>query len=320
MSDDEPDDAASAATERDLDVNLLRQALPYMRKHRKRTVVVKFGGHLVQDRTALENLASDIALLHNVGMRICIVHGGGPQATSLQERLGLEPQFVEGRRITDEATLEVAKMVFAGKINLEVLGALRNEDLAAVGLSGVSGDLVQARRRDPRAITDPATGATRTVDYGHVGDIESVDTELLRILMENGYIPVVSSLGADKRGNILNINADTVAVEMAVDLKADKFLNMTQVPGVLRDIDDPSSLVGDLSAEQAEGLVKEGVVKGGMVPKVHSCVQAVRRGVPRAHILNGLEPHAMLLELFTVRGAGTMITLDPVAPGADAIA
>jgi acetylglutamate kinase len=319
MSDDDPDSSAPGAhgTEREIDVHILRQALPYMRRHRKRTVVVKFGGHLVQDRTALENLASDIALLHNIGMRICIVHGGGPQATSLQERLGLEPQFVEGRRVTDEATLEVAKMVFAGKINLEVLGALRNEDLAAVGLSGVSGDLVQARRRVPKPVTDPSTGETRTVDYGHVGDIESVDTDLLRILMENGYIPVVSSLGADKRGNILNINADTVAVEMAVDLKADKFLNMTQVPGVLRDLDDPASLLGDLTAGQAEALLKEGVVKGGMVPKVQSCIQAVRRGVPRAHILDGLEPHAMLLELFTVRGAGTMITAEPVDPAAD---
>jgi len=298
----------------DLDVNILRQALPYMRLHRGKTMVVKLGGHLVQDRVALDNLASDIALLHHVGARVCVIHGGGPQATELQEKLGVAPQFVEGRRITDDATLEVVKMVFAGKINLEMLSALRGHGLRVVGLTGLSGGLIQARRREVKEMRDPVTGATRAVDFGHVGDIESVDTTLLRVLMENGYVPVVASLGADAKGNILNINADTVAVEMAVDLKADKFLNLTQVPGVLRDLKDPDSLVTDLLAADADALISGGMVKGGMIPKVRTCVEAVRRGIPRAHILNGLEPHAILLELFTVRGTGTMITVDPVPP------
>jgi len=303
--------------EREIDVAILKQALPYMRKHRKKTIVVKFGGHLVEDKAALRSLAADVALLHHIGLRLCIVHGGGPQATHLSERLGLAPQFVEGRRITDDETLEVAKMVFAGKINIEVLSAMRNEGLRAVGLSGVDGDIVRARRREVKEVRDPRTGTTRAVDFGHVGDIERVDTSLLRVLLDNGYVPAVASLGADDKGNVLNINADTVALEIAVDLKADKFINMTQVPGVLRSLQDPESLLSDLTVPEAEALIRDGTVVSGMIPKVRSCVEAVRRGVSRAHILNGLEPHAMLLELFTIRGAGTMITLDPVPPGDD---
>jgi acetylglutamate kinase len=311
----EPDDELPEENGGDLDVNILRQALPYMRQHRGKIMVVKLGGHLVKDRVALDHVASDIALLHHVGARICVIHGGGPQATELQEKLGVEPQFVEGRRITDDATLEVVKMVFAGKINLEMLSALRGHGLKAVGLTGVSGGLIRARRREVQEVKDPVTGERKALDFGHVGDIHGVDTSLLRVLMESGYVPVVASLGADARGNILNINADNVALEMAVDLKADKFLNMTQVPGVMRDLDDPDSLVTDLTAAEAEALVREGVVKAGMIPKVRTCVEAVKRGIPRAHILNGLEPHAILLELFTVKGTGTMITVDPVAPG-----
>jgi acetylglutamate kinase len=313
------DDARVPETGREVDVDILRQALPYMRRHKGKTIVVKMGGHLVEDRTALENLASDIALLHQVGTRICVIHGGGPQATALQERLGLEPQFVQGRRITDEGTLEVAKMVFAGKINVEVLSALRNEDLQAVGLNGVSGDLIHARRREVTSVVDPVTGESRSVDFGFVGDIRDVDTRLLQVLLDAGFVPVVASLGADKRGNILNINADNVALEMAIDLKADKFLNITQVPGVLRDVEDPSSLITDLTADDADALIASGVIRGGMIPKVRVCQAAVRRGIPRAHILNGLEPHAMLVELFTHRGTGTMMTLEPVAPDAEEI-
>jgi acetylglutamate kinase len=301
----------------DIDVGTLRQALPFMRQHRKKTMVVKLGGHLVKDRVALDNLAADIALLHHVGVRLCVVHGGGPQATELQEKLGVEPQFVQGRRITDDATLEVVKMVFAGKINIEMLAALRMHGLNAVGLTGISGGLVQAKRREVKEVTDPVTGERKSVDFGHVGDIEDVDTSLLSVLMENGYVPVVASLGADDHGQVLNINADTVALEMAVDLHADKFLNLTQVPGVLRDVKDPESLVTDLTAEEAERLVSKGIVSGGMIPKVRTCVEAVRRGVSRAHILNGLERHAILLELFTVRGAGTMISLQPVPAAND---
>ncbi len=291
------------------DVEILMQALPYIRAHRGKTFLVKIGGALVQNGGALASLARDLSLLTNVGIRICVVHGGGPQATELAERLGLESQFVQGRRVTDEATLEITKMVFAGKINLEVLSSLRREGLEAVGLSGVSGGILRAKRRDPAPVTDPTTGETTVVDMGHVGDIEDVDSRLLRELMDDGHVPVVSSLAADDDGNVLNINADTVAMRLAVDLEADKFLVLTDVDGILRDPADPDSLVGSITAAEIEAEIGAGRIAKGMVPKTRNAVEALRGGVPRAHVLNGHEPHALLMELFTKRGAGTLITL-----------
>jgi acetylglutamate kinase len=290
-------------------VEILMQALPYIRRHRGKTFLVKLGGAVADEKNGLAGLAQDLALLVNVGIRLCIVHGGGPQATQLAERLGHKPQFIQGRRITDEATLEITKMVFAGKISLDILGALRAQGLKAVGLSGVAGDIVHAKRRDPTAFKDPSTGQTRVVDMGHVGDIVSVDTRLLTVLMDSGYVPVVNSLGADEKGNVLNINADTVAMRFAVDLKADKFLFMTDVDGLLRDKSDPKSLISSITAAQIEREIAAGRISGGMVPKVTACVEALRGGVERVHILNGSKEHTILLELFTKRGAGTLITL-----------
>ncbi|MCU0727216.1 MAG: acetylglutamate kinase, partial [Planctomycetes bacterium] len=198
-----------------IDVKVLTQALPYMRAHRGKTFVVKMGGELVADSATRESLAEDLALAHHTGIRLTVVHGGGPQATDLAGRLGLRTEMVEGRRVTDEATLEVAKMVFAGKINVEILGALRAEGLSAVGVSGVDGDILRAVRRPPQEIRDRETGEVRRVDFGHVGDIHAVDTRLLVTLMDAGYVPVVASLGADAEGRILNINADTVANAVA---------------------------------------------------------------------------------------------------------
>lgn len=291
-------------------VDTLMQALPYLRRWRGKSFLVKVGGALADDRAALASMAQDLALLHNVGIKLCIVHGGGPQATELSTRLGLEPRFVEGRRVTDEGTLEVAKMVFAGKISLEILGALRAEGLKAVGLSGVSGDLVHAKRRAPTKVRDRETGEEREVDMGHVGDIVSVDTTLLRTLMENGFVPVVNPLGADEKGNVLNINADTVATAFAIHMKADKFIFMTDVDGVLRKRDDPKSLLSTLTLAQIDKLIAKGVIAGGMIPKVRACTDAVRGGVDRVHILNGEKPHTLLLEIFTKHGVGTLITAD----------
>jgi acetylglutamate kinase len=239
-----------------------------------------------------------------------LVHGGGPQATDLSERLGLTPEFFEGRRITDEQTLEVAKMVFAGKINVELLGALRREDLRAVGLSGVSGDVIHAVRREPKEMVDRETGESRQVDFGHVGDITDVDPHLIETLLEAGYLPVVASLAADADGSVLNINADTVATELAIELRADKLLVLTNVKGVLRDPEDPKSAINLLSAKEAESLIEEGVIAKGMIPKVTNLIRAVRGGVGRTHILSGRNDHALLVELFTKEGSGTMITLE----------
>lgn len=288
-------------------VDVLMQALPYLRRHRGKTFLVKIGGALADDKAALAAMAQDFSLLHNVGIRLTIVHGGGPQATELSTRLGLKPRFVDGRRVTDEHTLEVTKMVFAGKISIEMLGALRAEGLHAVGLSGLSGGLIHAKRRAPTRVKDPATGETQEIDMGHVGDIVSVDSGILRVLMDAGYIPVVSPLGADEKGNVLNINADTVATALACDLKADKFLFMTDVDGVLRKKDDPKSLISRLSPEEIQRLVKRGVISGGMIPKVKACTDAIEGGVERVHILNGEKPHTLLVELFTKTGAGTLV-------------
>lgn len=290
------------------DVATLLQALPYIRRLKGATVVLKCGGEIARDATALDNLAVDVALCAHVGLRLVVVHGGGPQASDLSRRLGVEPRIVEGRRITDDATLEVAKMVFAGQINIDLLGALRRHGLQPVGLSGVDADILHAVRRPSREMADPATGETRTVDFGHVGDIRDVDTRLLRILLDQGFVPVVASLGADAAGNIYNINADTVAARIALDMKADKLVLLTNAPGLLHDPDDPASVVSHASASRCEELLASGAIRGGMVPKVTTLVEAVRGGVLRAHILDGMEPHALLLELFTKDGTGTMVT------------
>ena len=290
------------------DIQTLLQALPYIRRHKGATFVVKCGGEIARDKTTLDLLAQDVALCTHIGIRVVVVHGGGPQATELSRRLGHEPDIVAGRRVTDDATLEVAKMVFGGQINIDMLGALRRHGVQPVGVSGVDGDLIHAVRRPTTEMTDPATGERRQVDFGHVGDITRVNTRLLRKLLDEGYVPVLASLGSDKDGNIYNINADTVAARIAVDLGADKLLLLTNAPGLLEDPDDRASLISHISAARSEALLETGKVRGGMVPKLTTLVEAVRGGVPRAHILDGKAQHSLLLELFTKEGSGTMVT------------
>lgn len=289
------------------DIILLKQALPYMRRHKGSTFVVKLGGELAADATALRSLAGDISLLIHVGIRVTIVHGGGPQATAMAKRLGLTTRVVGGRRVTDEATLDVAKMVFAGQVNVDILSALRAEGVSAVGLSGVDGDLLHAERRRPVAVTDEDTGEESLVDFGLVGDVTGANTTLPALLMDNGYVPVVSSLGSDAEGNIYNINADTVASVLARSLAAAKLLLLSNVPGLLSDVDDPSSLIAALTLAEAQAAQRDGTVRGGMKPKIAALIDAVEGGVERGHILSGTEPGSLLLELFTQRGCGTLI-------------
>lgn len=296
------------------DVSLLKEALPYLRRHRRSTMVIKLGGEIALNAEALRSLAQELSLLAHVNIRVVVVHGGGPQATDLSRRLGLEPKLVQGRRVTDEATLDVAKMVFAGSINLDILSALRAQGVHAVGLSGVDGDILHARRRPPTEMRDDTTGETTLVDFGHVGDVTDVDTSLLSLLVENGYVPVVSSLGSDAEGNILNINADTVASFIARDLQAAKLVSMTTVPGLLRDPADPTTLVSTLSVGDAREALASGRIAGGMVPKVETLVAAVEAGVEAGHILSGLDENALLLELFTTEGVGTLIHRDGEEP------
>ncbi len=292
------------------DVLLLKQALPYLRRHGGQDFVIKLGGEIAADVEALRSLAEDISLLTHVGIRCVLVHGGGPQATELSQRLGLTPTMVGGRRVTCEQTLDVAKMVFAGKINVDIISALRGQGVSAVGLSGVAAGIIRAERRAPTEVLDEDTGEARVVDFGHVGDIAGVDTAVLELMLQNRYTPVVSSLGSDAQGNILNINADTVAAALARDLGAGKLITLTSVPGLLRDKDDPNSLVSVLTLSEAHSALADGTVKGGMQPKIAALVSAVEGGVGRGHILSGKAAGALLLELFTQEGAGTLIVRD----------
>jgi acetylglutamate kinase len=291
-------------------VALLRQALPYIRKYKNKTFVIKLGGELVQQREILDDIAQDVSLLFQIGIKILLVHGGGPQATELSEKLGITPRFFEGRRITDEATLEITKMVFAGKINHEILTMLRKYGAKSVGLSGIDGDVVIAKRRAPVEVVNRETGERDNIDYGHVGDITKINAELLNILLENNYIPVISSLADDGEGNILNINADSVASQVAVSMRADKYVTMTNVGGILRNLADPGSRISAISKGEALKLIEDGTIKGGMIPKIKECIRAVDMGVNRVHILNGLNKNSLLIEVFTKKGNGTMIVSD----------
>jgi acetylglutamate kinase len=292
------------------DVRLLKEALPYLRRHRRKTMIIKVGGEIAANEEALDSLAQDLSLLTHVNIRIVLVHGGGPQATHLSRKLGLEPKLVQGRRVTDEETLAVAKMVFAGQINVDILSALRLHGVRAVGLSGVDGDILHARRRPPTEMTDAATGESEVVDFGHVGDVIDVDVGLLELLVENGYVPVISSLAGDDEGNTLNVNADTVASVLARGMQAKKLITLTGVPGLLEDPADPESVIERLTVPEAEALMGSDAVAGGMRPKLTTMIEAVRGGVESAVILSGVEESALLLELFTVRGVGTLIAAD----------
>jgi acetylglutamate kinase len=290
------------------DVETLLQALPYIREHKGQTFVIKCGGEIARDPIALDNLAADLALVFHVGVRPVLIHGGGPQASDLQRRLGQEPNIVQGRRVTDDATLEVAKMVFGGQVNIDILGALRRHGIQAVGVSGVDGDLIQAVRRGATEVKDEKTGETTQVDWGHVGDILSVNTRLLQRLLDDGYVPVLCSLGSDRAGKVYNINADTVAARVAADMKAGKLILLTDAPGLLENPDDEESLISHITAGRCEEMLKTGAIRGGMVPKIQTLVEAVRGGVRRAHILDGKAAHSLLVELFTKEGTGTMVT------------
>jgi acetylglutamate kinase len=288
-------------------LDLLREALPYTRRFKGKTFVVKLSGKVTEKPENLASLAEELALLHQVGIRVCVVHGGGKQLTELAEQMGVEQTIIDGRRVTDDATLDMAKMLFAGKINTDILAALRNCGVHAVGLSGVDGNIVHAERRPPKQIVNRATGESEQVDFGHVGDILEIDERLLRVLLEHDYLPVVSSLGADAEGSVFNINADTIASEIAVGLQAEKLILLSDVDGVYLRPGDAASKFSRLTASEIERLIREGVARGGMIPKLQSIAGLLRRGVGSAHIIDGSQRNALLSEVFTDEGTGTMI-------------
>ena len=284
----------------------LKGALRYVRAYRDHVFVVKLGGGVLSEPSVRDQVAAQLALLSSLSIRLVVVHGGGPQATALSRRLGQEPQMVAGRRVTDEAALEVAKMVYAGQLNVDLLAALREHKVQAVGLSGIDADLLTAHRRPPVTVVDD-TGRTVPVDYGHVGDIDRVDPRVLTTLMEARFVPVVASLAGDEDGGVYNVNADTVAEAIAVALRAQKLIFLTGAPGVLRDRHDPATLVTFADPDDLAGLMASGALTGGMRPKVEACIRAATSGVERTHIIDGRIPDALLLEAFTGAGCGTMI-------------
>jgi acetylglutamate kinase len=285
----------------------LRTAIPYIRAYKGRVFVVKFGGTLCEAGPALDNLVEQLAMLYQLGIRVVLVHGGGEQVTALSNRLGIKPEIVAGRRITNDETLEVAKMVFAGTVNTNLLAAFRKHEIPAVGLTGIDGRLITAVKRPVRPVTDPSTGETREVDFGHVGDISAVNVGLLEHLLGGGYVPVVCSLAADASGHTFNVNADTVASAIAIAIHAAKYFSVTTVDGVMNDVKDPTTLHSYLDIDELEELIRLGAISGGMLPKLAACVDALRGGVPRVHIVNGLVHDTLLCEVFTNEGCGTLI-------------
>ncbi len=279
----------------------LIEALPFMQEHRGKVVVIKVGGAAMERAPLARSFAEDVSLLQHAGIEPVIVHGGGPQLTRLSERLGLETSFVDGVRITDRETLDVATMVLAGKVNTEVVGLLGAGDVPAVGLSGVDGGLAVVRRQ-----VEP--------DLGFVGEIVGVNTEVLRTLMSRGFVPVVASIAADAEGHPYNVNADVMASELAIGLDAHKLVYVNDVPGVIGPGGDLLSELGE--HEVLDLLARDGVVEGGMIPKLESAVRALKAGVSRVHLLDGRVEHALVLELFTPEGIGTMLTLDRGGGGA----
>ena len=288
-------------------LDLLREALPYIQRFKGQTFVVKLSGKVTENHDNLASLAEELALLHQVGIRLCVVHGGGKQLSDLASKLGVEQTIIEGRRVTDDATLEMAKMIFAGKINTDILAALRQRGIEAVGLSGVDGNIVHAERRPPKEILNRQTGVRDKVDFGFVGDVVQINSRLLMVLLDHGYLPVISSLGADDEGSVFNINADTIAAEIAVMLQAEKLILLSDVDGIYLQPADPSSKLSRLSANEADELITSGAATGGMIPKLQSITTLLRRGVHSAHIISGTNRNALLSEVFTDKGTGTMI-------------
>ena len=284
----------------------LKGALRYVRHYRDQVFVVKLGGDVLQDEAVLDQVAAQLALLHSLGIRLVVVHGGGPQASAMSRRLGREPRMVAGRRVTDDDALEVAKMVYSGLLTTDLLSALREHRVQAVGLSGVDADLLTAHRRPPVPVVDDS-GKEEVVDFGHVGDIDRTDPRVITSLLDARFVPVVASLAGDDDGNVYNVNADTVAETIATALHAQKLIFLTGVPGVLRERNDPSTLVTFADPDDLAELMQSGALAGGMRPKVEACIRAATNGVERTHIIDGSQPDALLLEVFTGAGCGTMI-------------
>lgn len=274
--------------------DVLVEALPYIRRFWGKVVVVKYGGNAIDDDAELASFAEDIVLMLSVGMRPVVVHGGGPQIGALMQRLGKTPEFRDGLRVTDAETLDIARMVLVGKVNRDIVTAINAHGPLAVGLSGEDAGMIRAEAKSP--------------ELGYVGDVSGVDPTIVDRLLAQELIPVIATIGSDEEGQAYNINADTAAGAIASAVKAEKLVYLTNVEGLRRDKDDPATLISSATTAELAALVADGTLVEGMIPKVASCIEAVRNGVSQAHILDGRMPHALLLEIFTETGIGTMVS------------
>ena len=276
---------------------VLTEALPYIRSYNGKIVVVKYGGNAMVSEQLRQQVMEDMVLLWLVGVKVVLVHGGGPEITDMMNRLGKKPKFIDGLRVTDQETVDIAQMVLAGKVNKTLVKLLEVKGGKAMGISGMDGGLIEARMRNP--------------DLGFVGSITGVNIEPVMDLLEKGYIPVISTLGCDSEGNTYNINGDTAAACIAGALHAERLIMMTDIAGVLKDRNDPTTLIREMTISEAVKLFEENVIAGGMIPKVECCIDAIHRGVERVIIMDGRVPHSILMEILTDEGAGTMVTADP---------
>ena len=272
---------------------VLTEALPYIKRYVGKVIVVKYGGNAMINEQLKQQVMEDIALLWLIGVKIVLVHGGGPEINDLMDRLGKKVEFVDGLRVTDKETVDIVQMVLAGKVNKTLVNLLESKGGKAMGISGMDGRLIECSMKDPR--------------LGYVGKIEKIHISPVRDLLEKGYIPVISTVGCDKEGNTYNINGDTAAAHIAGALAAERLIMMTDIDGVMRDKDDPASLIPCLTVSEAKQLEAEGVISGGMIPKVDCCIEAIREGVKNVTIMDGRIPHSILMELLTDEGAGTMV-------------
>ena len=272
---------------------VITQALPYIQKYHNKIIVVKYGGNAMVSEELKLQVMEDLVLLWLIGVKPVLVHGGGPEISDMLKKVGKQSEFVDGLRVTDKETAEIVQMVLAGKINKQLVNLLGEFGGNAVGISGIDGHLIEAKIKDER--------------LGFVGEITNVNVQPILDLIEKEYIPVVSTVGCDKEGNVYNINADTAASYIAGAMNAERLITMTDIPGILRDVNDPDSIIKRVTTEEARQLFDEGIISGGMIPKVECCIEAIEKGVRRVTILDGRVPHALLLELLTDEGAGTLV-------------
>lgn len=284
-------------------VAILIEALPYIKKFRGKTFVIKYGGSTMKNEAAKKAFIEDVVLLKLVGINIVIIHGGGPDISELLDELGIEAEFINGLRVTDEKTMEIVEMVLSGKVNKDIAGELSKHGIQALGLSGKDGNLIVARKKY-------LYQEGEKIDIGHVGEVVSVNEKLLCDILEKGYLPVISPVGCDQEGKSYNINGDYVASSVSAVLKAEKLILLSDVKGLYKDIQDPASFISVIDVQTVKRYIQSGIIQGGMIPKMECCIEAIQKGTKNVHLIDGRNPHSLLLEIFTDKGIGTMVKGD----------